>query len=154
MPQELLRPTCEHYQMFTLQGWSVLSRMTQTVNRNRWTLRPINSDISALSPLCRAAKYAIPFYGRENKCKKSKELGENVIRWWPLLQDSKYYCPSLRNQDNHWPISWFPKGVTKPPRSSYEMPYLYDPHDGIAPFWNLGLVHGNITWRAPMEGEN
>jgi hypothetical protein len=24
------------------------------------------------------------------------------------------------------------------------MPNLFDPHDAIAPFWNLGLVYGNL----------
>jgi hypothetical protein len=146
MPQELSRPTCEHYQMFTLQGWSVLSRMAQTVNRNLWIDRRSNG----MSPLCRVAKYAIPSFGREKKCEKSEELAENVTRWWPLLQDSTYYCPSLRNQDQYWPIVWFPKDSRHPPGSSYDMPNLFDPHDGIAPFWNLGLVHGNLTWSSSI----
>jgi hypothetical protein len=142
MPQELSRPICEHYQMFTLQGWSILSRMAQTVNRNLWIYQMSNGT----SPLCRAAKYAVPFFGREKKCENSTEVDENVTRWWPLLQDSKYYCPSLRNQDQHWPIAWSPKATQRPPGSSYEMPNLFDPHDAIAPFWNLGLVYGNLTW--------
>ncbi|KAI2505539.1 hypothetical protein MHU86_8875 [Fragilaria crotonensis] len=145
MPQELIRPTCEHYQMFTLQGWSVLSRMAETVNRNRWTVRSRN-DKASLSPLCRAAKYAIPFFGRKSRCKKSTETGENMARWWPLLQDTRYYCPFLASADLLWPIPWFPSDAPRPPGNSYEMPSLFDPHDGIAPFWNLGLVHGNLTW--------
>ena len=146
MPQELIRPTCEHYQMFTLQGWSVLSRMAETVNRNRWTVRSRN-DKAQLSPLCKAAKYAIPFFGsRSSRCKKSTEEGENMARWWPLLHEARYQCPGLASADLQWPIPWFPSDAAQPPDSSYEMPNLFDPHDGIAPFWNLGLVHGNLTW--------
>ena len=147
MPRELSQPTCEHDQMFTLQGWSVLSRMAQTVNRNLWNYHMSNGT----SPLCRAAKYAIPSFGRKKKCKNSTELAENVTRWWPLLQDSKYYCPNLRDQDKHWPIRWFPKDSQQPPGSSYAMPNLFDPGDGIAPFWNLGLVHGNLTWSSSVN---
>jgi hypothetical protein len=29
-----------------------------------------------------------------------------------------------------------------PPSGAYAMPSMYSPHDGIAPFWNLGLLHG------------
>ena len=156
MPQELLRPTCEHYQMFTLQGWSILSRLLVPLRRNRWTVPPStanahpdsNKDPETFTPLCRAAKYAIPFFGRTSRCKKSTESGENTERWWPLLQDARYNCPSLDKTDIQWPISWFPRSARRPPGSSFEMPFMYDPHDGIAPFWNLGLLHANKTWQA------
>jgi hypothetical protein len=141
MPGELRRPTCEHYQMFTLQGWAVLSRLAQVVNRNIWKFES-NKGATAL---CKAAKYSVPFYGREAKCKSKNIQEENVERWWPLLQDSRYHCPVLTSQALQWP-TWFPGSAQVPPSNSYSMPSLYDPHDGIAPFWNLGLVHGNVTW--------
>jgi hypothetical protein len=141
MPGELRRPTCEHYQIFTLQGWAVLSRLAQVVNRNIWKFES-NKGATAL---CRAAKYSIPFYGREAKCKSKKIQEENVERWWPLLQDSRYHCPELSSEALRWP-TWFPGSARVPPSSAYSMPILYDAHDGIAPFWNLGLVHGNKTW--------
>ena len=159
MPEELIRPTCEHYQMFTLQGWSVLSRMAETVNRNRWTVRSRSESTTtkptstttttAHSPLCRAARYAIPFFGtRKNRCKKSNEVGENMARWWPLWHDAKNYCPGMKPANNNnmtWPVPWFPADARRPPDTSYDMPNVFDPHDGIAPFWNLGLRYGNVT---------
>jgi len=149
MPKELNRPTCEHYQMFTLQGWSILSRMAQTVNRNLWKYHAMDGK----APLCRASKYSIPFFGREAKCKSKTMQNENVERWWPLLHESNAYCQNLQNLAKHWP-AWFPASANVPPQSAYEMPSLYDPHDGIAPFWNLGMVHGNISWPYNIVKEN
>jgi Alginate lyase len=156
MPQELQRPTCEHYQMFTLQGWSVLSRMANTVNRNRWKVQrtlPTQStkrDLhgqqhisESLSVLCQAAKYTIPMFGRSQKCQRSIEFREDITRWWPLYLDAIYECPELiKSSVGELPITWFPKDARHPPPlNAYEMPSLYNPHDGIAPFWNLGLSY-------------
>jgi hypothetical protein len=153
MPRELNRPICEHYQFFALQGWSILSRMAATANRSMWTVqadvRDVNGELQ-LTPLCRAAKYAIPFFGRTAKCRKSIDAEENGVRWWPLLQETKYNCPLLRDKDVQWPIPWFEKDAPKPPRSPYEMPMLFHPHDAIAPFWNLGLVQGDLI--LPTDG--
>jgi hypothetical protein len=163
MPLELQRRTCEHYQMFTLQGWSTLSRMADTVHRNRWKVPRIISMITntrqnaqgkqlpssesqlQLSLLCQAAKYAIPMYGRSKKCPKSIEFREDVTRWWPLYFEANYHCPELRNRNHaqqNWTIPWFPKNVVGGLSSwnvHHEMSFhLYDPHAGIAPFWVLG----------------
>jgi hypothetical protein len=129
LPEELRRPTCEHYQMFTLQGWSILSRLAQPVNRNLWMLPD--------HQLCRAAKYAIPFYGRRRKCNNSqKPEVVDVERWWPLLHESLAYCRNL--EADVWP-AWFEKDAQVPPQNVYDMPAIVDAHSGIAPFWQLGL---------------
>ena len=140
-PQE---PLCEKHRI-ALQGWSILSRMAEAVNRNRWTVNARNTT-TQLSLLCNAAKYTIPFYGRSVECERVSDGTEDGRQWWPLLQASKYYCPALLLEETQWPIRWFQTDAPRPPLSSYEMPYFYDTNDVIAPFWNLGLVHGNITW--------
>lgn len=149
MPREVKRPICEHYQFFALQGWSILSRIAETATPSMWAVQVGTRDAQdaiQLSPLCRAARFAIPFFGRTSKCKNSIDAVENGVRWWPLLQEAQCNCPLLRGQDLQWPIPWFERDAPRPPGSPYEMPNLFHPHDGIAPFWSLGLVHGNLTF--------
>ena len=147
MPQEIEDTRCEHNQQFNLQGWSTLTRMTDTIKRNHWTFKS-NGNATARRPpmLCRAAKFSIPFFGRLDKCENSREAAEDGTRWWPLFHDAQYYCPMLRNKELQWPIRWFREDSVRPPGSSLMMPSVYDPSDAIAPFWNLGLVHSNINW--------
>jgi Alginate lyase len=135
MPLELRRPNCEHYQMFTLQAYATLARIASTVKIRLWN----TEEMEGLSLICRAAKYSVPFYGRKSACRFNQN--ENVERWWPLLLETNFHCPDFQES---WP-SWFPVDARTPPTITYDMPRLYDPHDGIAPFWNLGLWYGNIT---------
>lgn len=144
MPMELHQSYCDNYQL-ALQGWSILSRIAETVHRNRWTVTT-NETKSTLPLLCKAAEHSIPFYGRSTGREGVADSKEDGTRWWPLLQDSRYYCQMLHADERQWPIPWFQKGAPRPPRSSYEMPSVYHTDYAIAPFWNLGLVHGNITW--------
>jgi hypothetical protein len=134
MPNELRRPTCEHYQLFNLQGWSILGRLGHSVGRNLWHIHMMKNE----SALCRAARYAVPSYRNRTICNVNSPV-ENVERWWPLLVDARNYCPSLQGNESHWPASWFLLPVSQPPIDPYEMPSMYWPHDAIAPFWNLGL---------------
>jgi len=138
MIEEIRRPTCEHYQIFTLQGWSTLARIAKTVNRDLWLK---NGKL-----LCNAARYSIPFLSKRPICKsKVNQTNIDVERWLPLLLDAEYHCPQLRKQKNAWP-SWFPSyDQIQPSLIAYQMPVIYDTHDGIAPFWNLGLYHANFT---------
>jgi len=137
MIEELRRPTCEHYQMFTLQGWSTLARIARSVNRDLW-LR--NNRL-----LCNATRFTIPFLKKRNICKsKVNQSDVNVERWLPLLLDAEYQCPELRKQ-NIWP-EWFPTlDQVQPPLIAYDMPIMFNTHDGVAPFWNLGLDRANYT---------
>jgi hypothetical protein len=85
MPHELRRPICEHYQMFNLQAWSIISRLGQSLGRNPWErIGMVGSNVSAL---CRAVAYAIPSFRMREKCKNDSAV-ENVKRWWPLLVDA------------------------------------------------------------------
>ena len=38
MPKEVKRTICEHYQMFTLQGWSTMGRIASKIGINSWTI--------------------------------------------------------------------------------------------------------------------
>jgi hypothetical protein len=139
MPHELARPTCEHYQMFNLQGWSTLARMGGVVGREMWNALP---DKKGESGLCRAVRYAIPYFRKRNKCKEGSEA-ENVERWWPLIVDAKHHCPSLLRDPGLILQDWFPSGAVLPPSNPYDMPSMYYAHDGVAPFWQLGLAYGD-----------
>lgn len=144
MPHEMNRPICEHYQMFTLQGWATLSRMAESVGHNLWnefTQRKADGT-SGSSIMCRAARFSIPFYRNRPVCKPGSDI-DNVQRWQPLLQDARNYCPTLINKDKVWPVEWFPNDAQPPPQHAYDMPSVFYPHDGIAPFWNLGLPSSN-----------
>jgi hypothetical protein len=137
MPHELKRPTCEHYQMFNLQGWSTLARMGSVVGREMWKSLP---DKKGESGLCRAARYAIPYFRKRDKCKETSEA-ENFERWWPLIVDANHHCPNLRDQGLILQ-DWFPSDAALPPSNPHDMPIMYHAHDGVAPFWNLGLPYG------------
>jgi hypothetical protein len=144
MPMEVHERHCDNYHR-AFQGWSILSRIAETVNRNRWTVRASEAE-STLPLLCRATEYSIPIYGGSADREGFADGKEDDTRWWPLLQDSRYFCQTLHMDEKHWPIPSFQEGAPRPPGSCFEMPSVYHSDYAIAPFWNLGLVHGNITW--------
>lgn len=130
MPHELARPTCEHYQLFTLQGFSTMARMGAKVGHN------LSKEymVGGVSALCRAATFAVPFYSGRDKC-KTESPAENLERSWPLLQDARRFCPSFLNKEIALP-KWSPEGSVLPPSSVYEMPPFYSQHDAILMYWN------------------
>ena len=143
MHHEMARPICEHYQMFTLFGWATLARMGEVVGRELWKAFPDKNGISAL---CRAANFSIPFFWDRKICKPKAPV-DDVQRWWPLLLDATYHCPSLRGKATHWP-EWFPRDAKKPPFSAYEMPVRLS---NVSPFWNLGLLHAEPEQKQPIQ---
>ena len=154
------RPFCENCYI-ALVGWSTLSRMSQNVDRNMWTVPAKHSTLAhangtlQLSALCRAAQYAVPWFGGTEKCEGYIDAEETAEQWWPLLLEVNFQCPLLRRDDTLWPIPWFKDDVPRPPpKSQYEMPNHFFSHDStIAPYWNLGLPHGNITF-APNQAHD
>ena len=132
---------CEDFYT-SLVGWSTLSRMTQNVHRNIWTVAARNdtqrgaNGTMHLSLLCQAAKSAVSWFG----------VKETTERWWPLLLEIKFHCPLLRYEDKQWPFPWSQDDAPMPPNNPYEMPNHFHPHESIAPFWNLGLRHGNKSF--------
>lgn len=116
LSHELKRATCEHYQLFTLQGWITLDRIVSKIGLDIWKL-----DNSAL---CRACVYAIPYFRNRTECDGNIKAVD-MRRWWPLWWNARQHCSShSQNPDL--------------PDDKYDMPTLYFQHDGIAPFWNLG----------------
>ena len=128
--KELKHNTCEHYQMFTLEGWWTMARIGSNVlGQKLW--------ITNKNALCRASEHAIPYLKKRTACPGNVQQ-ENDQRWWPLVVDAVAHCPSLRSKELVW-SDWMTTDSKNLPDNLYEMPRMYNPHDGIAPFWNLGL---------------
>ena len=145
MPRELNRPICEHYQMFTLQGWSTLARIAKKMGRMFWEVDLRGTRGAKLPSLCKAAEYAIPFFRQREVCTGNQGAADQR-RWWPLLQDARTFCDHyLFGKDRYW-NDWMDTSIGLPPQSAYHMPSLFHPHDGIAPFWNLGSSYAPHSW--------
>lgn len=137
MPGELKRPNCMHYQMFTLQGWVNLARISKNLGIvNLWTVRWSSNGESVL---CKAIEFALPMYNNGGDC-SGNIRNENQKRWWPIFVEAKRNCPNLAktaapNKNNTSTVTF----DMMPPEDIYEMPNRYYQHDGIAYFWNLGV---------------
>ena len=135
MPHELKRPICEHYQVFTLSGLQILSRIADKVGVDLWKApaRLGTGDRKESSILCKALWKANPYLTRRNVCDGNiADIDER--RWWPLNFSSKR-CPAWLLQ-NRSLSEWLE--IPTPRMSIYEMPSIFFGHDGIGPFWNLG----------------
>ena len=139
MPHELARPTCEHYQAFTLSGWQILARMAIKAGVNLWKdpVRIGEGDKEQSSLLCKVMSTANPYHTKRALCDGNiEEIDER--RWWPLALSTRSECPSWLSQ-NDQPAAWLREKAL--PTSKYQMPSMYFEHDGIAPFWNIGNPH-------------
>jgi hypothetical protein len=139
LPHELRRPICEHYQAFTLQGWTTMARMAEKIGLNYWK-RFADSDVpSAETALCRAVRYANPYLSHRGVCPGNID-DINVRRWQPILVDALHHCPMLDHEltSGHHSVL-IPPELIDPPLNHYEIPGLFNMSDGIGPFWNLGL---------------
>ena len=148
MPHELARPTCEHYQMFTLQGWSTMARIAQSAGHiDMWDSY---HDSKGRSALCNAAEYAVPYFRARTPCNNTQK--ENYRRWWPLLHEARHYCPHLRETPlvfNSWMNT-----KNNIPATCFKMPSMYNPHDGVPAFWNLGAPHGGSVFSKVHKPED
>jgi hypothetical protein len=135
LPHELIRPTCEHYQAFTLQGWATMARMSEKIGLDYWSR--FRDEATNESILCRAMRYANPYLRKRETCPGNSQ-SEDMRRWWPLLVDSSHYCPDLVNDGLFNVSDWIPSELVNPSLDRYSMPPMYDYGDGIAPFWNAG----------------
>ena len=137
MPQELKRPLCEHYQLFTLQGFSILARLARNaMGRDLWAAdfrREHN-----MSSMCLAASRAVPFFRVRPVCEGNQE-DVSAGRWLPLWYEASSRCPGLRKRPvrNEWMD--YADIVPSLKRNPMVMPAVFHPHDAIAPFWNFGL---------------
>lgn len=120
MEGEVKGDTCEHKRMLNLQAWSTLAHMSEQLCRKVWEAVLRTSE--QIPTLFLAAANAIPSYSNRNKC-KSGASAEDDERWWPLLVDTRHYCPDL--EETFWPLSWFPEDTRSPPATAYEMAPFY-----------------------------
>ena len=152
LPEELARPNCEHYQVFTLSGWYTMSRMASSIGLNYFDpkiasakRRPNSWDFRASlgdwnegpSLLCHAMEKTNPLSSARPICKGDTgdvrlEGRIDEKRWWPLTTALRRHC----NVTSFTPSRWIENQTF--PKSAYDMPSLYFEHYGIAPFWNLG----------------
>ena len=132
MPYELKRPNCEHYQMFTLQGWYTMNRMASKIGLNYWKIKDnrIGSSMET-SVLCNANGFAIPYFRARQECPGNSKK-ENLERWWPLWLDATKECSNFNKSSSLVPE------LPEIPLHHYDMNPLYSEPYGIAPFWNLG----------------
>jgi hypothetical protein len=135
LSQELIRPTCEHYQAFTLQGWANMARMSRKIGLDYWGR--FRDKATNQSILCQAMRYANPYLQKREICPGNSH-SEDVRRWWPLLVDFSQHCQQPSNEGLLNVSDWIPSALRNPDIDRYLMPPMYDYGDGIAPFWNLG----------------
>ena len=144
MLHEIIRRECEHYQLFTLQGWLNLARLGRSVGRNLWEAYPFELDGMELSALCRAFYALILSLQKRGSCPTSNQK-VNQKRWWPLWYEAHYNFPGLIAVGTLVTESMLTRQELQDvseiglPESQYNVPSMFHPYDGIAPFWNLGL---------------
>lgn len=144
MPRELSKPSCEHSQMFNLQGWATLARLGEAVGRNLWEYK--STPYARKPTMCRMMRYAIPYFTKRSICAGNNNM-EDERRWLPLLQDTRNHCPNLEGRDTFW-NAWQDPSIGPPGNTAFDMPSIFDRRDGIAPFWNLGWSFANRDWPA------
>jgi len=119
-PEELKRTTTAHYCCFNLQGWIHLAQLAETCGEDLWS-----------------------FEGRDGRgIKKGMYwLLTHMDKDWPYQQIDEF------DNERFYPIYYACKARYGLPDSLQDLyvpkPYaikpLFYPHDGIRPFWQLGL---------------
>ncbi|WP_409304211.1 alginate lyase family protein [Peribacillus sp. SCS-155] len=118
-PEEMTRTNTAHYCCFNLQGWISLSEIASRWGMDLWSYKAANG-----ASLLKGVQWLLLHSGKK----------------WPYPQMESF------SQDRFFPI-WFaaPSGLIEIPNQSEfpESKYLvkprFFPHDGIRPYWNLGL---------------
>ena len=129
LPQEMTEGSCEHYQMYTLQGWWTLARLfANAMGESLWT--------AEREALCRASASAIPYLTQRDKCSVNEPTDDS--RWWPIVVDTLRHCPQYQAKNLHW-RDWMTPESKEVPANLYAMPRIYAPDTGIAPYWNFGM---------------
>lgn len=116
-PEEMKRKTTAHYVFFNLQGWLNLARL----GRRAGLLAP---DFAA-GPWARLAAGV------------GWALGQDLASWpWPQLDpfDAERAAPLARHAAD--------LGLSIPPLPHPAAKPVFDPHDGVPPFWALALAPG------------
>jgi hypothetical protein len=114
MPAELSRPTCMHYQIYALEGWINIARVSQGIGYNLWQAKR-----DGIAPLCQALEYVL---SRNGACEGNIKA-EDPRKLWSLYLQSQTHCPGLTNPINDTTI-----------QTPYDLSL-----DLLTHFWNLGL---------------
>ena len=118
-PEELKRTITAHYCCFNIQGWINIAEIASRWGIDFWEYDPPESG---------------------SLVKGAKRLLSYASIKWPFEQIDEF-------DNNRFLPIWFgiPKSVTEKmvfkeiPESIYLAPPKFHPHDGIRPYWNLGL---------------
>jgi cellulose synthase/poly-beta-1,6-N-acetylglucosamine synthase-like glycosyltransferase len=118
-PHEMQRTITAHYCCYNLQNWINLATLAQNYNVNLWEYRT-----SKGAGMIRSAEWLINHIGKPWPYKQIDEF--DYDRFLPIWFASKEYIEN----------KLLPAGI---PDSKYDVKPIFFPHDGIRPFWNLGL---------------
>lgn len=121
-PQELKRQTTAHYCCFNLQGWINLAKIASRWGTDFWSYEASNG-----ASLIKGAQWLLSHHGTD----------------WPYKQIDKFDA-------ERYSQIWFdiPRASLRLqttanfPKSKYSVKSRFYPHDGIRPYWNLGLNEG------------
>ena len=130
LPHELeQQSSCEHWQIYTLQGWWTLSRLfANAMGESLWT--------AEREALCRASARAIPYLNTRDKCNAQEDVDDR--RWWPIVVETLRHCPALKSNRLRW-RDWMSHDSMVIPSSPYAMPLMFPYDTGVPPFWNFGM---------------
>ena len=122
----MIRKTQLHYMMFTLSGWFTLARIAERAGVDLWRYTGNKFEEPAL---LRGALFAIPQLHPDWAHPQAQK--ENTQRMWPLFYSVLEKFPYLKIYDSVADL--------------YAISPVFNVHDGIHPFWNLGLSEAGIT---------
>jgi hypothetical protein len=118
-PEELKRTTTAHYCCFNFQGWINITEIASKWGIDFWSYETNNG-----ASLLKGGKWILSHVGKK----------------WPYKQITEF------DSDRFMPI-WFAvrnklinyKQTLRFPESKYSVKTRFFPHDGIRPYWNIGI---------------
>lgn len=118
-PDELKRKTTAHYCGFNFQSWLNLAEIASRWNVDFWTYEASND-----ASLVKGARWLLSYMGKEWPYQQIDEF--DIERFYPI-----WFVVSACTVD-------LPEARSCPV-SKYKVKSVFFPHDGIRPFWNLGI---------------
>lgn len=118
-PDELKRKTTAHYCCFNFQSWLNLAELASRWNVDFWTYEASNG-----ASLVKGARWLLSYMGKEWPYQQIDEF--DIERFYPI-----WFVVSASTVD-------MPE-VKSCPNSKYKVKSVFFPHDGIRPFWNIGI---------------
>jgi hypothetical protein len=118
-PNELKRKTTAHYCLFNFQSWINLAEIASRYNTDFWSYESSNGTSLRIG---------------------AQWLTDHMGKKWPYEQiddfDSERFIP-IFFATNAAPVN--PIASNNVPDSKYKAKPIFFPHDGIRPFWNIGM---------------